>query len=259
MTKNTTKSGTGFNQELLEKYLALENSPIFQDMLAVTIEQYLPDLRNKKAYDVGFGTGFCLKLLLNKGLLSYTGLDLNTDWVPYLEQKIQAETCATKVNFVQGDATKDIKLVNAPFDFVISSFAMYVNSNEKLSAYTKHLSNAVKDDGTLFLMVYHADFIYERSRINILEDEYNHYILPKLSDGARHQEFSKINVILKPPYFFNEINMEEYVVSNETLHKSLRESGFSKLVTLDMYHTPGKEKLLDLARAFGIHLYKCSK
>ena len=51
MTKNTTKSGTGFNQELLEKYLALENSPIFQDMLAVTIEQYLPDLRNKKAYE----------------------------------------------------------------------------------------------------------------------------------------------------------------------------------------------------------------
>ena len=63
-----------FTKEVLENYLALENSPIFQDMQKVTIEKFLPDLNGKRAYDVGFGTGFCLKILLGKG--SYSNLTL---------------------------------------------------------------------------------------------------------------------------------------------------------------------------------------
>ena len=42
--------GGYFDQILFENYLALENSPIFQKMIGNTIEQHLPDLKNKKAY-----------------------------------------------------------------------------------------------------------------------------------------------------------------------------------------------------------------
>lgn len=71
------KIGKDYDDEMYSNYFALQESPIFQDMLAYTIEVNIPELRGKTVYDNGFGAGFSLNILLNKGIESYTGLDLS--------------------------------------------------------------------------------------------------------------------------------------------------------------------------------------
>ena len=247
-----------FTKEVLENYLALENSPIYQDMQKVTIEKYLPDLNGKRAYDVGFGTGFCLKILLGKGLQSYTGLDLHMDMVPYLKEVAQKLDPKTNVRFIQGDATAEKKVEDGRYDLVISTFAMYVNSYEKLLRYTNHLFKALEDDGTLYLMVLHTDFINEKWRENVRR-EYNNYFHPKLAEGESYKEFSKFQVTFTPPYLSNYLEFEEYVVGKETLFKALKEAGFNNILSLDMVCSPGKEKLLELKEAVGMAFYSCTK
>lgn len=69
--------GKDYDEEMYKSYFALQESPIFQDMLAYTIKKNLPDLKGKTVYDNGFGAGFSMNILLNRGIISYTGLDLS--------------------------------------------------------------------------------------------------------------------------------------------------------------------------------------
>ena len=257
--KDTNSDNIYFTKEIFDDYFALENSTIFQDMFKETIEQNLRKLKGKNVYDVGFGTGFCLKIFLKKGLKSYTGLDLSKDMVTYLKTFAQAQDPETPIHFVQGDSTEDIQHEYGDFDIVISTFAMYVNSQEKLKGYTKHLHQALKDGGELHLMVLHLDFKHDRERDNVLENQFNHYLLPKLADGERYQEFSKVGILLTPPFFENEIKMEEFVVGKESLLNALKKAGFSEITQIDMITKPGKEYLLKLSDAFAVAYYRCTK
>jgi SAM-dependent methyltransferase len=252
--------GGYFNRKLFENYLALENSPIFQKMIGPTIKRHLPDLAGKDVYDVGFGTGFCLKILLKEGVTSYTGLDLNTDMVSYLQKIAHEIDSRIKVNFVQGDNSKPIEHNYGPFDFVISSFAVYANSYNTLLGFTNHLYSAVKQHGLVFLLTYHADFIHDDEHIDIIEDQYNHYFLPKLSSGQKYDEFAKVELIATPPYLKNEVRFnEEYVLNKQTVKKALQEAGFKYLMRRDMLAESGYEELNKYGNAFGINMYVCKK
>jgi SAM-dependent methyltransferase len=252
------KIGGYFDQKLFENYLALENSPIFQKMIGATIDRHLPNLENKNAYDVGFGTGFCLKILLKKQLKSYTGLDLNPDMVPYLEKIANQINPRTKINFVQGDNSKPIEHNHGPFDFVISSFAVYADSYKTLLGFTQHLKSATNDKGTVFLLTYHADFIHDDEHLDIIEDQYNHYFLPKLSPGQRYKEFQEVELIAKEPYLKNEVRFnEEYVLNRNTVKKALKEAGFKHIMRRDMTPETGYEELSKFGQAFGINMFIC--
>jgi SAM-dependent methyltransferase len=214
----------------------------------------------KKVYDVGFGTGFCLKILLDKHPELYVGLDLSLDMVAYLERTIQEQYPKhnTDIQFIQGDATKEIEHDKGPFDFGIGTFSIYAENYGELLDYLKHCYNSLKKEGTFFLSVLHCDFTYEQSRISVL-DEYNHYILPKLSEGEKHKEFSEIEIVLTPPYFANEIRMKERILSQKTLLNAIKEAGFNDVFPLEISIRPGKETLKKLQNALGISLYKILK
>jgi 2-polyprenyl-3-methyl-5-hydroxy-6-metoxy-1,4-benzoquinol methylase len=251
--------GKDYDRDMYDSYFALQNSPIFQQMLQFTIESNLPELAGKTAYDNGFGAGFSLNILLNRQLQSYTGLDLSDAMVPYLTQHAEATDASTNVVFIKGDNTEDFSKNGCnPVDFVISSYAMYVNCADKLAGFTKHLFDAVRDDGLVFLMVIHPDYRHTKEVLDDLA-RFGNFLEPVLEEGHSYEEFSPYKILCKPPYFQNEIEFEEFVVSAATLQSSLREAGFSNITSVDILTAPGYEELLQFARAFNLAIYKCSK
>jgi len=247
---------------MYESYFALQNSSIFQNMLAYTIEQNLPDLTSKRAYDNGYGAGFSLNILLNKGLESYTGLDLSVDMVPFLEKRALDVDPTTTVRFVQGDNTIGIQHSYGPFDFVISSSAMYVDSAAKLTGFCEHLFEAVKPTGEVLLVVLHHDFPHTQERLETLAKT-NTYFTPVLQDGERYEEFSPIQIHLKPPYYANEVTFDpEFVVSQKSMVNALSSAGFQVVSPVDMLTRPGisdSEVLLEFVKVFQATIYKCKK
>jgi len=251
--------GKDYDRDMYDSYFALQNSPIFDQMLRFTIEQNLPDLVGKTAYDNGFGAGFSLNILLNRQLKSYTGLDLSDAMVPYLREQAATTDARTNVQFIKGDNTESFSNLGcSPADFVISSYAMYVNCADKLAGFTKHLFDSVRDDGEVFLMVIHPDYKHTKERLATLA-KFGNFLEPALEEGQSYEEFSSYKILCKPPYFQNEIEFEEFVVSAARLQSSLRESGFSTIASVDLLTAPGHEDLLQFARAFNLAIYRCSK
>lgn len=255
----STVIGKDYDKEMYDNYFALQNSPIFQEMLRYTIERNLPDLAGKTAYDNGFGAGFSLNILLNRGLERYTGLDLSDAMVPFLSQHAAKLDKSTEVVFLKGDNTDNFFTNDtSPADFVISSYAMYVNCADKLHGFVKHLFDAVCNDGELFLMVIHPDYEHTEERMDVLF-KFGNILLPKLPNGAKYEEFSGYKIQCVPPYFQNEIEFEEFVVSAGTLQSALRAVGFQSIEPVEIQTTHGHDELLDFARAFNLAIYRCSK
>lgn len=254
----TDEKNEGYSEAMYEHYLTLQNSTFFQDMLIPTIEQNLPDLTSKSAYDNGFGAGFALHILLNKGLESYTGLDLSDAMIPRLTKKALDTDPTTTVRFVQGDNTMGIQHPYGPFDFVISTSALYVDSKEKLTGWCEHLFEAVKPTCEAFLVVYHHDFPHTQERLKVLA-KYDHYFLPVLPEGERYDEFSHIKIHLKPPNV-KDFMADEFVVGRESLVNALYNAGFTVVSPVDIVTKPaGKEELLEIAAAFGLGVYRCHR
>lgn len=241
-----------YDETMYKQYFELQNSSIFQDYLRYTVELNLPDLRGKRAYDVGSGAGFNMEYLLGKGLSEYIGLDLSPVMFSHLAAKAKELDLSTPVQFVQGDNTEPRTLV--PYDFVISSYAMYCPSYEKLQGYAKHLSSALAPNGELILMVIHADYVHEQSRLDVLAKN-DHYITPVLPLGESYAEFSAYQIK------HHILEFTEYVVSQPTLIRALTEAGFSSIVPINMVAKPGPnaERLEEFGRAFGLGTYKCKK
>lgn len=251
--------GKSYDETMYESYFALQNSPIFQSMLRYTIERNLPDLNGKRVYDNGFGAGFSLNIVLNKGLASYTGLDLSDAMVPYLTNHAANLDPSTRVRFLKGDNTEPFPLHDCDRShFVISSYSMYVNSKQKLDGFTKHLYDSVLDDGQVLLMVIHPNYQHRKERLDILA-KYGNYLLPELPEGGQYAEYAPYEIICKPPYFKNEIKFEEFVVGQETLLQSLKENGFVNIAAVEIVTEPGQEELLEFADAFNLAIYKCLK
>jgi ubiquinone/menaquinone biosynthesis C-methylase UbiE len=261
MDKNYNKEYSGYYDESQFKvYLGLESSSIFQDMIRYTIEKNLPDLTNKTGYDIGFGTGFCMKILLKRGIKFYTGIDLSSSMMPYIESVVKENDWLDKVNFIFDDATKrNLIHKDGPFDVVTNSCAIYVYNYDKLQELCSHMyNNTKKHTGELFLVAYHLDFIHSQQRLATL-DKYCHYVEPKLKENEKYADFELVRIIVKRPYFENVINFEEEpVISQDNLKKALQESGYRKIQILDMQTRPGYEHLLDFHRAFGVVVYKCT-
>lgn len=253
-------AGDYFDQNMYAAYLSLENSPIFQNMLRPSIARNLPSLQNKRAYEMGFGTGFCLKILLKRGLRSYTGLDLSMEMVDLLNNIAGSADPTLKLDFVYGDNTLPIRGPYDPYDFVISSFAIYADCYEKLLGFARHMHSATKDDGCALLCTYHLDFIYTKEIIDLLENKYNHYILPSLKVGERHPEFSRVQLIAAKPYLDHEVRFEsEYVLNKETVKRALEEAGFQKVMSRQIITDEGHEELLEFSQAWGLNIYQCYK
>lgn len=251
--------GKDYDKEMYDSYFALQNSDIFQKMLSYTIEQNLPDLTGKTVYDNGFGAGFSLNILLNKQLRGYTGLDLSDAMVPYLTQHGTEKDPNTKLTFIKGDNTEDFaKNGCPPVDFVISSYAMYVNCAEKLRGFVQHLFDAVLESGEVFLMVIHPDYAHTKQRLDVLA-KYGNFLQPELPEGGCYEEFAPYKILCAPPYFQNEIEFEEFVVSSVTLVDTLKSVGFTKIVNVEIITASGHEHLLDFAQAFNLAIYRCSK
>jgi len=249
----------GYDEAMYESYFALQNSSIFQNMLTYTIEKNLPDLTSKSVYDNGFGAGFSLNILLNKGLESYTGLDLSVAMVPYLTKRALNIDPTTAVRFVQGDNTVGIRHPFGPFDVVISCNAMYVDSAAKLTGFCEHLFEAVKPTGEVLLIVYHADYPHTQERLKVLA-KYGHYLGPVLQDGERYDEFSAYQIYCKSPYFKNDVTFDpEFVVRQESLLNALSSAGFPVVSPVDIVTHPGSEELLEFADAFNLGIYRCKK
>lgn len=261
MNKISNKKYSGnYDEKQFKVYLGLENSSIFQDMIRYTIEKNLPDLTDKIGYDIGFGTGFCMKILLNQGLKFYTGLDLSSSMMPYIDNVLKENNWLDKVKFIFDDATKPNLLhKDGPFDIVTNSCAIYGYNYNKLQELCCHMyNNTKKQTGELFLVAYHLDFIHTQQRLATL-DKYCHYLEPKLKENEKYKDYELVSIILKRPYFDNMIKFKkEPVITQDNLKKALLESGYRKIQILDMQTRPGCEHLLDLHRAFGIVVYKCT-
>jgi SAM-dependent methyltransferase len=227
-------------------------------MTRYTIDQNLPPLVGKTAYDVGCGAGFALDILLNKGLLSYTGLDLSPAMFEFLTEHAGQVDPQTKVQFIQGDNTKPVEQDLNPFDFVISSYSMYVDSNEKLLGYCNHLFSTLKDSGELLLLVMHHDFVHTRERMDTLA-MWGHKLSPVLGNDESFSEFSNYFIHCGSPYFSNSIEFDEYVVGKATLVNALKEAGFTKITPVEMMSPPGHENLLEFAAAWSCGTYRCRK
>lgn len=254
-----TQLGKDYDKVMYDSYFALQNSPIFQEMLRYTIERNLPDLAGKTAYDNGFGAGFSLNIMLNRGLKSYTGLDLSSAMTPYLTQHAAETDPDTEVVFLRGDNTDAFSdLKRSPVHFTISSYAMYVDSIEKLNGFTKHLFESTRADGEVLLMVIHPDYEHTRERLAVLA-RYGNILEPELPEGDSYGEFSPYQIRCVPPYFKNEIEFEEYVVGSATLLASLRRAGFASIEDVDIEAAPGHEDLLEFAQAFNLAIYRCLK
>lgn len=243
-----------------ESYLGLENNPILQDMIKVTIEKNLPDLNGKTAYDVGFGTGFCMKLLLKNGIKSYTGMDLSPNMMSYINNVVKENGWLDKVSFVFNDAReKNLKHPNGPFDIVTNSCAIYPYSyTELLNICTHMYNNTKKGTGQVFLVPYFLDFIHTRERISDLA-KFNTYLVPRLKNHERYDEFSRsVDVICTEPHYANFAHFQgEPVISKNNFEKALKEAGFTKIEALPMLTTLGSEYLLDFHKAYNMWVYRC--
>jgi hypothetical protein len=253
--------GMEYDMAMFERYFALQNSAIFQKLLAFTFKQNLPDLTGKIAYDNGVGAGFCLDILLNRGLVSYTALDLSEAMFSTLAAKAKANDPSTEVTFVHGDNTLPISHGRGPFDIVVSSYAMYVDSYSKLMGFTHHLFSAVNENGMVLLQVIHADYEHTSERTDYLENN-GHDIRPKLplDCGSRFPEYSKYEIHCTTPYFDNELSfLAEFVVGRATLRQALREAGFRTVVEVPFESEPGFEHLLPFVKHFGLGFWKCCR
>lgn len=242
-----------YDETMYKQYFELQNSDIFQDYLRYTVELNLPDLQGKRAYDVGSGAGFNMEYLLGKGLSEYTGLDLSPAMFSHLAAKANELDPSTVVEFVQGDNTEPRALPGMPYDIVISSYAMYCPNYEKLQGFANHLSSALAPNGELILMVIHADYVHEQSRLDVLAKN-DHYITPVLPLGESYAEFSTYQIK-------HILEFTEYVVSQRTLFNALTEAGFSSIAPIKMVAKPGPNavRLEEFGEAFGLGTYKCRK
>lgn len=248
-----TQYEDAYDEQRYKQYFQLQKSSIFQDLLRHTVELNLPNLNGKRAYDVGCGAGFNMEYLLGKGISEYTGLDLSSAMFAYLAKHAQGLDPATKVSFFQGDNTEPIAHSFEPYDFVISSYAMYCPNFEKLRGFANHLSSALAADGELILMVIHADYIHDQDRLDILAKN-DHYIAPVLPLGQSYPDFATYQIR-------HILEFSEYVVSKETLIKALTEAGFTSIVPIKMVANSNAdaERLEEFGVAFGLGTYKCRK
>lgn len=179
--------------------------------------------------------------------------------VPYLTKLVLDKKSDITVSFVKGDNTEPFDRAGCPpADFVISSYAMYVNCVDKLNGFTKHLFDAVNADGEVFLMVIHPDYEHTRERMDVLL-RFGNILKPVLPDGGKYDEFFQYKIQCVPPYFNNGIEFDEFVVSSGSLRASLTASGFRRIEAVEILTAPGHEDLLDFARAFNLAIYRCSK
>ncbi len=134
--------GKDYDKEMYDRYFALQNSDLFQikhqSIHSLTV--FTCRFERKTAYDAGVGAGFSLDILLNKGLSSFVGSDLSPVMFQCLEAYAAKVDPSTKTKFFQGDITEKIQFEFVPFDYVISSYAMYVDSREKLKGYRSFVS-----------------------------------------------------------------------------------------------------------------------
>jgi SAM-dependent methyltransferase len=255
---------TDYNTDMYDSYMTLQNSPIFQKMWAYTFLQNFPELKGKTVYDNGVGAGFCVNMLLNKGLKSFTGIDLSDAMFDQIVARATEVDPTTPVKLIKGDNTLPLPAeLGGPFDIVVSSFVLYVENYDQLMGFTKHLFSAVKEDGTVFMLVTHVDFEHTTERIKWLENN-GHGFAPKLllDSGCSYSDFSKYDILCTTPYFENELSfIGENMISRPTLQKALYEAGFSSVSLVPFVVEPGadEEHLLQFAAHFGAGLWKCQR
>ena len=254
-------TNTTYNEFDYNKYLALEDSDIFQNLIRYTIEVNLPNLKNKKVYDVGSGTGFCAKFLSQYDIKSYLGMDLTEQMTPHIKNFVCNNISLKKMNFVIGDAlNKNLIHESGPFDLITNSCCIYASDYEELLDLCLHMyRNLTPKVGELILVAYHIDFLHSKQRMAVFE-KYGIEFSKILAENEHYKAFEKINFKLKRPYYKNVIEFnDEPVITKENMLKALNESGFKNINVLDFIVKPGHEHLFEIQRNFGVTIYKCLK
>jgi len=143
------------------------------------------DIKGKKILDVGLGTGYYTRFLIEHNKVK--GVDRN----PHL--------CRLPVEVYEGDATELGRLVNdEKFDVVFSTWMTEYLSPEQLSLFFKEAKKVLNDRGQLMTTIvskYGFGFIYV-TLAKLLRgiNKYN-YSLKHVTTKLREAEFTGIEVI----------------------------------------------------------------
>ena len=254
----------GYSREFYDKYVELEESPIFQQMIRPTVLQALSmtTLENKSVYEMGCGTGFFMRFALLLQPRLYVGMDLSADFFHILGDVARDLTASTQVKFIQGDNTVPITFPEyGSFDLVFSSYALYATSYQQLLGYALHAFHALTNSSDSFALinVYHADAPRTKEVVEQLYS-FNHTLHPKIPEGDSYPPYTKIQIDVTPPILPQPLFFEtEYVVGRQEFLRAFQEAGFVKIETVVNIVTPGHEKLLEFADVWGLTAYKCYK
>jgi ubiquinone/menaquinone biosynthesis C-methylase UbiE len=145
----------------------------------------LSEIKNKKILDVGLGTGYYTRALLENN--EVVGLDRNI------------HLCKLPVKLYEGDATKMTKLLkDEKFDIVVSMWMTDYLNPAKLSAFFAESKKVLKPGGKLMTTVisrYGFGFVYitlARKLRNI--DKYN-YNKTEIIEKLKQAGFANIEIV----------------------------------------------------------------
>lgn len=258
--KNTYKEV--HDAEFFNDYLdGVELSDNWQNLIKPTIEQNLPDLKSKRIYEVGFGSGFCLKFLIKQDFSEYVGIDLSDATIPYLLSESEKIGFINKIKLIQGDVTKPFDRSLGRFDFAISTFCILSENYDILISCIKHIYDALIDhqNAEVILAQVHNDFIWTPELIKKREEKYCSFLSPKLNFGDKYKDFTPFTCELRPPFYKKAVTIHDHTISKEVFIKAMKEVGFKSIEIIKMTTTPGKESLLDFADTFDWKIYRCKK
>jgi ubiquinone/menaquinone biosynthesis C-methylase UbiE len=145
----------------------------------------LSQIKNKKILDVGLGTGFYTRTLLQNNEI--VGLDRNI------------HLCKLPIRLYEGDATEITKLIkDEKFDLVISMWMTDYLNPEKLIAFFTESKKVLKPGGKLMTTVisrygFGAVYIYLARTIRKI-DKYN-YNKTEIKEKLKQSGFTSIEII----------------------------------------------------------------
>lgn len=168
------------NEHFYEGYKKIRNNRYsYNEMIEMPIiKEQLPDIKDKKALDIGCGMGKFIQYMLPMNPQSVTGIDISHNMISYARQYVTDP----KVRFI----VSDIMEFNGDetYDVIISSLAFHYIKD--YNALIEKLGRLITDEGTLIFSTEHPVTTatkHQEQWVNTPE-MYDHYKLDHYFDES---------------------------------------------------------------------------